>query len=287
MHRMLKSFIFLVSCFSRDEFYSWLREGMMACYPLATHGVASTLPETAFRGARLSFGQRGAHRTAVDELASLYNNLDKNAQSRFRWALAQLLSSCAASPTPLLNAALELSLETVCSEALPPLTEKIRASANNPEARDWLCLKAAFFLDEFPPSVSIRNLANTIREMRSFPDVIAAKLLVSLCRSDADNSDFYAKELREKLRVQMHSLAEYRPGYQRFRSDLWEALKSASAFTKSQIAKDKFYTELLPQLSSDDTIVKARTRNQTLAMVISALEPYQLGCTSAINWGST
>lgn len=249
MHRMLKSFIFLVSRFSKDEFYSWLGEGMRACYPLATHRVASTPPETAFRGARLSFGQRGAHRTAVDELASLYNNLDKNAQSRFRWALARLLSSCAASPTPLLNAALELSLETVCSEALPPLTEKIRASANNPEARDWLCLKAAFFLDEFPPSLSIRNLATAILyQGPSFPNVIAAKLLVSLCRSDLENAEVHAKELRDQLGTQMASLGKYRPGFLRFCSDLQVALKNASASTRSQIAKDKFYKKLVPEL---------------------------------------
>lgn len=144
-----------------DDLHKWLVSGLTACTMESASGQQMR-PAMAFSNARLSFGQRGDHRTPVEELTALFAELDDVAKDRFHQAIEKAIDRLPVEPRtmPVLDALIELGLDTKCNLAVDAVEKKL--SVPSSDARRLLYLHAAFLLEESDAPIAVLKLAHTM-----------------------------------------------------------------------------------------------------------------------------
>ena len=243
---MTPQFVATISQLPVDELHIWLIEGLTESTNRTDQDVAKR-PAMAFRLARLSFGQMGDHRNAVDELAALFLLFDNPAKLRFHQAIQMAIDLLPLEERTLgvLDCLIELTLDTKCNLAINAITRKLLVPSA--DLRRLMYLQIAFLFDEADAPECVLHLAKVVFENNDYPQDIAARLLVALCRYDVVNAPTYAQTIHTKLAGQLKSLRTYPAPYGRFRFDFSSAVAQApnsSTVIESLLAMPQ-YVELL------------------------------------------
>jgi hypothetical protein len=243
---MLPPFIEYVSGLSASGVRDWLIEGLTSCR--RTSGDESPVrPARAFANARLSFGQNGDQRTAVDELKALFDLLPGPAQLSFQKGLAAAIDILSIEPRTMgvFDDLVELALDTRCNQAIDALIGKLKIARD--DARRSVFLHVAFFLDESDSPKAVLRLAKAMLNSGQYPDEISARLLVALCRYDVRSAGKYANTLSATLGAQIDFLKAHKTGYQRFRNEFARAVLQAPRRSKTiqTLLAIPLYTKLL------------------------------------------
>jgi hypothetical protein len=208
-------------------------------------------PASAFEHATLSFGQTSLGLDGAEELARLFEKLDRPSKRRFHEAIASAIdlvgSDEAAGGT--IRKLVEAAVLTRCNDAVVSLTIKLRVPSS--ELRSTVYGVSHLLLAERDTPHGVMALAEQILRNGDFPDFLSMFILVATARYKSDALVSVAFELEKRLQRSLLARSEWPRGYERFRGDFVDALFRADRASDSlqELLKSSFYSMLiLPSL---------------------------------------
>lgn len=244
--KLLDSFVQRVSLLNEVQLEEWISDGLAAYHDKNSGKFGHA--DAAFNWASLSFGRDGYYSTAVSDLTKLFRALGGSERNRFSRALSRsidLVSITDEVTLRVLRDQIELALEIKSAHSVDAVARKV--CILDAQARDKICIEAAFLLSESHAAVETLKLAKTILDRTEFPYEISARLLIALCTHDIESAATYAMTMRPKLEQQMSVLRRHPEQYERFRSDFAAVILRApnESETVAKLLRQPVYAQLL------------------------------------------